>query len=498
MINVFRLHQRKLWLVIAIVTIVSFAFFYNPAKLKDLGANAVFTAYDKTLTQADIDREARKYALAIDLQQLELIGGLAGMAQDENQMVSEFVWNLIVLQHESKALGIEPTSEQVSKRIETIPSFQTNGRFDWAKYSKFVEEKLGPRGFTVQQLEDVVRDSIRYELLREVITAPVSVGKAEIEEAGRVMQKVDVQSVSFPLDAARSAVTIAEEEISSLYAQNQQALARPETRVVEYVQFALPADSKPAEGKEKVEALQKLVTAASSFAAQAQSGKFAEAASASGLKVETTPEFDRTGRTQTEASADSPSLAEIAQAAFALTDAAPVSEPIQVGDKFYVAKLVTINPVRPMTLEEARPLIETQVRSMRAGEILRQNADAAIAKIREAMAGGKSFADAAAALGLKVDTANGVTPTGAAPDQRAIMRATILMEPGQVSALVPGMTGGYVVYLAARAPLDAAEFARQKGQIEPGLLEGKQEMLFVTWLTNARQAAKIERVVHEQ
>ncbi len=497
MINVFRLHQRKLMLVIAILTIIAFIWLYNPSKLSELGANEAYTIYGKQITQADVQREANKYYLAIDLQQLELISELAGMAQNENQMLNEFVWNLFVLQHESRQLGIEPTDKQVAARIQTLPVFQTAGNFDYAKYNQFVSEKLGPRGFTVLQLEGLIKDSLRLELLKDVVDSPISASQAEVGEAGRILQKVDVQTVSFPMDAARAAVTVTDDDIRNFYNQYQNSpyLVAPEMRSVELVEFAMPADAKPAEGKEKVEALQKLADAATAFSAKAGAGPFDQAASAAGLTVVKTPEFDRTGKTRGEASANLPG---VAPAAFLLSDSAPVSDPIQAEDKFFVIKLATINPQRTLTLEEARPLAEAQLRGMKAGEILRQGADAAIAKIREAMAGGKSFADAAAAAGLKVDSLTGVSPTGAAPDQQAIMRATLLMEPGQLSGFVPGMQGGYAVYLASRVPLDAAELARQKDEIEPGIAEGKRRMLFVTWLAAAREAAKVGRVTHER
>lgn len=497
MINVFRLHQRKLMLVIAILTIIAFIWLYNPSNMSELGANEAYTLYGKQITQADVQREANKYYLAIDLQQLELISELAGMAQDENQMLNEFVWNLFVLQHEARQLGVEPTDKQVAERIQTLPVFQTAGKFDYAKYNLFVSEKLGPRGFTVLQLEGLIKDSLRLELLKDVVGSPVSVSRAEITEAGRILQKVDLQTVSFPVDAVRASVTVTDEDVKNFYNQYQNSpyLVAPETRSVEVVEFAMPADAKPVEGKEKVEALQKLADAATTFSAKAGAGPFDQAAAAAGLTVVKTPEFDRTGKARGETTVNLPG---IAPSAFLLSDSAAVSDPIQAEDKFYVIRLVTINPARPLTLEEARPLAEAQLGAMKAGEVLRQTADASIAKIREAMAAGKSFTDAATEAGLKVDSLTGVSPTGAAPDQQAIMRATLLMEPGQLSGFVPGMQGGYVVYLAARAPLDAAELARQKDEIEPGLADSKRRMLFVTWLANAREAAKIGRVTRAQ
>ena len=498
MINVFRLHQKKLMLVITILTIFAFIWLYNPSDLKDLNANAAYTAYGKQLTQADVQRQAGKFYLARDLQQLDLILELAGMAQNENQMLEAFVWNLYVLQHEAEKLGIEPTDDQVADRIRQLPVFQTDGQFDYTNYAKFVSEKLGPRGFTEVQLEGVIRDSLRLEALRDVVGAPVAVSPAEISEAGRLFRKVDLQTIAFPIEAARAAVTITEDELKSFFAQYQNSpfLIVPETRTVEFVEFALPADGQAGTGN-KIEALQALADKAVEFSNKAAAGDFAKAAADAGVTVTKSPEFDRSGAKRS-GDASGPDLAPIAPAAFLLTEQAPVSEPIQSGDMFYVAKLVAVNPSRAMTFEEARSGIEAQLRNMKAQEALRQNADAAIAKIREAMAGGTSFADAVTAAGLKADSITGLEPAKAPADQEGVARATLLMEPGQLSGLIPSSQGGVAVYLVSRAPLDEAEFAKQKADILPRLEEAKRNMLFQSWLVAARQAAKIGQVERRQ
>ena len=68
-------------------------------------------------------------------------------------------------------------------------------------------------------------------------------------------------------------------------------------------------------------------------------------------------------------------------------------------------KLAKVDAQRPLTLEEARPTAISQLRSRKAERLLREGADAALAKIREAMSGGKSFGDAAAAAGWFVRSA---------------------------------------------------------------------------------------------
>jgi hypothetical protein len=488
-------------LVVAVLTIIAFVWLYNPANMEKIGANAAFSAYGRTLTRADLQREANKFFLARDLGQLELIQGLSGFGTDENQMVDTFVWNLLVLQHEAGVLGINPTDDQIVERIRGIRSFQTDGQFDPVKYGRFVSEKLGPRGFTELQLQGVIKDAISLELVRTVVSSPVAVTPGEVADAARMMQKVDIQSVAFTAESVNGTATVTDQEIEGVFAQNQNspAFVAPETRTVEFVEFQLPEADKAAAGKERVEALQKLVDQASQFAAKASAESFAGAAQSAGLTVQKSAEFDRSGTTREAAPAGGPDLAAIAPFAFLLTEQASVSEPIQAGDRFYVAKLAGVTPQRPLTLTEVRPLIEAQLRSQKTAQLLRQGADAKLAQIREAMKSGKSFTDAATEAGLKVETASGLLPTGASPEQRVLVRATLMMQPGQLSGFLPSVQGGGgAVYLAARAPVEAAEFDKQKAEIEAGILEGKREMLFLSWLSAARDAAQIARVEHSR
>ncbi len=479
-------------LVIAILTIIAFIFFYNPEKPGTFTSSTVATIYGRNLTQADVDREIRNFQLALALQQFDLIGELGGMEQDEDRALNEFIWNLLVLQHQSRELGIEPTDLQVADRIKALPVLQTSGQFDPRKYALFVQEQLGPRGLTERQLENVIRDSLRLEQLKAVIGAPVSVSAGEVKEAARVFQKMDIQQVRFPLAAAETAVEVTEADARAFFERGKQTMLAPETRMVEFVEFAPPAAEKPLEGKERMEALQKQADLASSFAESVAGSSFAKAAEAAGLTVKSTPEFDRAGTAREPAPELAETLRGIAPGSFLLTESSPVSDVLQAGDKFFVVRLIKVNPQRPLTFEEVRPAIEKRVRSLKAEAVLRQNANDALVKIRAAVAGGKSFAEAAAAAGLAVEPLNGISADSGTipPDQMPVVTTALLMEPGQISGFLPSADGGAAVYLASRASEDVSEKARTE-EIESGILESKRRMIFLTWLASARESAKI-------
>ena len=493
MITILRKNQRVLMLVVAILTIIAFVWLYNPADTYQLGRGAVATIYGRKVSQADIERQVKTYQLALAMGQFPLLENLGGMTQDENQALDEFIWNLFVLHHQAKELGVEPTDSQIADRIKAVRTFQTGGQFDPSKYKAFVLEQLGPRGFTELQLENVIRDTLRVERIREIVSSPTAVSDLDFRDTARVLQQLSAQVVRFPLASVASDAIVKDEEIADFYRQYGPALSTAETRLVEYVKFALVPGEKPLEGRERVEALQKLADAAATFSEQAAASSFENAASTQGLTIQTTPEFDRTGSTT---SSDNPSmvadLKNFAPTAFLLTEKASVSDVVQSGDAFFVLKLTKINPQRPMTLEEVRPVAEKQLGARKAERLLREKAEPALAKIREAMAAGKSFSDAVAAEGLQVKNFDHLDPSGESlsSEEQGIAAATLLMEPAQLSGLISDADGGFAVYLVERTPLDAIALGK-KPELTARIVESKRRLLFQTWLSSARDAAKV-------
>ncbi len=496
MINILRKNQRVLMLVIALLTIIAFIWLYNPATTSELGANRVATIYGRPLSQADIEREVKSFQLALALGQFRLLENLGAMTQDENRALEQFIWNRLVMQYQAKELGIEPTDSQIAGQIKGLPIFQTNGQFDSGKYKTFVLEQLGPRGFTELQLENLIRDALRFERIKAIVSAPVAVSEAEILDAARIFEKVSVQEVRFPLASLGNSAEVSEEEVKSFYEQNGASLISPETRSMNYVKFALPVSEKPLEGRERIEALQKVADVASTFSERASSSSFEEAASALGLTIERSPDFSRSGAVASTGNAYSEALAadlkNLAAPTFLLSENEPVSDVIQSGNAFFVLKLAKVNAQRPLTLEEARPAAISQLRARKAERLLREGADAALAKIREAISAGKSFGDAAAAAGLQVRSFTDLTPSDEklSGDEREVAAATLLMQPGQLSNMMPASDGGFALYLLSRASLDEAGLAK-KPELASRILESKRQLLFVTWLSSARDAAKI-------
>jgi hypothetical protein len=498
MINLFRKNQRILMLIVAILTIIAFIFLYNTAQLDELASVRNPRIYGAALTPVAIDRQVKNYQLTVALGQYDLLSRLGGAGMDQERSVSEFVWNLLVLQHEARALGVQPTDDQVADRIKSLPVFQTERQFDPRKYGAFVTEQLAPRGFTERQLEEVMRDALRAERVGAIVEAPVAVSEGEVRAAARVLQPVTATVISLTSKDPLPKAEIPAADISTYFERNAETLKTNELRAARVVAFELPAGTKP-EGKERVEALQKLADVASRFveALGANGGTFDSAAQSAGVAIQTLPAFNLSGALASTPPADAEKVAKTAKAvagtAFVLPAAGSTSDVIESEDSFYVIELTEIAPSRQLTLDEAAPAIRARLEAVAAERAQQEFANSKLMTLREALASGRSATDAATAAGLKTEVLEKVVPTAEniSPAQRSAIAATLGLIPGQLSPIEMGPEGPFTVVLTDRGDLNSEEFEKQRAEIVSSLLENKRSLLFAEWLRVAREAAKI-------
>lgn len=486
-------------IIIVILTIIAFAWLYNTTDFQKLEDSEIAEIYGRTIHKVDVEKQLKVYELASILGEMSFLQDLGGSAPTPNAASSEFIWNLLVLQHESKRLGIQPTEPQIAAGILAIPALQNNGAFDRERYARLLQDVLAPRGMTERHLEDLVRDILRLERLRQIVTSPVTVGDAEVKDAFRGLQGVDAQFVKLvPPADLKPAVT--PEEVEKMFNEQKANLVTPEYRSVKYVRFALPEVNPKLEGKARVDALQKLADQAEQLInnALAKGGSFEAAAAAQNLPVTTTAYFDPTGAGTPETPALPAGLpASLVQSAFTLSVEKPMGDIVQDGDALYVAQLQQTLASRPLTLEEARPQIEARLLAQKTQAAFETYAATKAREIREAVAAGKSFTEAAQAAGLASQSILNLSPFQQTPspeptEDSQVARATLPLEPGQISGFQPAPGGGFIVQLTQRAPLDPALFESQQAEVKARILETKQNLLFIEWLNSARTAADLK------
>jgi len=496
MFNLMRTHQRWLMVLITLLTIVAFIFLYNTTQLEQLPSDAILRVYGKDYSITDIQRIGRKFPLALGLGLTQYANTLDRTSGMEGGL--DFVINTIILENEGKRLGIVPTEQQIKDAITSLPAFQTGGQFDPAKYNRVLSENLGPRGFTMADIEDMVRNWLVLQRVEAILDTVPTASPVEVEFQDRAFRPATGVAVVFNRADYLDQVKITDQDIEAFYTVGQDNYVTPEKRTVRYVRFALPAEAKNLEQKEKLAEQQKIADAADQFVEAAVKTSFDKAASDAGLIVQTSLPFDSAGNVDNPQGLSPQDLQEIsgpvhaiAAPAFTLSENNPVSSVIQDGDDFLVIDLASVTPAEQQTLEQARPQIVEELKETFSQAKLEEAADAALEKIREAMKAGKTFAEAAAEAGVKTEPFTDVAPLDdqASPESRAFADAATTVKEGEISGFVPTETGGFVVWLEKRAPADEKAFAERRDQIEDFVVARKQSILLYEWLRGSAEAA---------
>ena len=497
MFTTIRKHQRWLMTLVAALTIIAFAWLYNTTDLERVGSNIVAKIYGRDVMQVDIEKAVRNYQLALALGQFDLVRDLSGQAQTEDEAANNFIWNLMVLQHEAQRFGVEPGDQAVVDKIKTLPVFQSGGQFDPAKYAEFLQQQLAPRGFTERQLESVIRDTLRLAGVKALVASPAVVMPGEVASALERVRPLDLQVLRWNAAAAAKDVQVTDEELQAAFQARAAQLQVPEKRSVRYVLFALSPDEEKLEAKERVGALQRIATATGEFAeVLTGGGEMAAVAGQKGLEIRTTPLFTPDGATSGAlADGDGEVVPASAAVAFRLPPGPGNYEIVQVGETGYaVIEVAAVEAARPQTFDEARADLRADLIAGKRDAALREASASALAGMRTALAGGKTFAEAAKQAGLQPEKVEGLSvfdPDLEVP-KRQLAAAAVDLPAGTLSDFVPSPEGGFAVFVEERGATDEKTAAEQRPRIESGIREGKEMLLMAQWLATARQESGLE------
>jgi hypothetical protein len=506
MITVMRKHHKWLMIVIAILAI-PFVFYFNKTDFSANHQTDLGRIYDRPITNVEFQRSVRLFTLAQMVGMSALVQDLMMRPMTENDMYVNFAFNRLVLAHETQALGIQPTSDEILAFVKTLPVFQGAGGFDRNKFTDFVKNRLPSLGFTEAQLEELVSDQLALNRLKDLLGAGLHVADFESAEYyDQAYGKLHVAVVRFRDEDFQKDVKITDEEIAKYYEAHKAELKTDEKRRVEFVTFALNDAEKKLTGKEKVDALQKQANRANDFAQAMleKDAKFAEVAAKSNQPVIATGEFTAT--------APDPQLggsAQLAQYAFQLKQEDPASDALQGVDAFYVMHLVSVMPSRPLTLDEAKPKIVDALSKQKLKQLVAARGNDVARTIREAAKASTPLDKALGQMGLQAERIPPFsvieTPPALPPkpeeakdkkpdvaDLPAIKNAVGQLNPGDATDFAPTATGGLVAVLETREPGDPAGYEKAKTSFEKNYLQSKKMVVFDEWLHERRRAAGLQ------
>jgi hypothetical protein len=491
-----RNNQRWLMIVASVLMIVSMIFYFSRTQNDRLVNDKIGSIYGRSLTTTELDRTRREIETAAELGltnvvDREVTGGRDWTERDINHLV---------LMHQAQAMGIVPSDDEVADAEKQLAIFQTApGGFDSAKYAEFVTDKLGPRGFSETQLDELVRRNLAFGKLRQIIGAPVCLSPAEVRTGyEQTATKTAVSIVRLPIADLMAGVTPTDADIKKYYDEQSanHALEQPEKREVEYVRFGLDDAQKKLTGKPRMDALQPQADAAAVFLEKLLDAKgkdgFANLARQGNLAVVQAAPFEQD---QTAGLAEA-AIPKFTADAFHLTPQDPDSAvPLETNDAFYVLHLTHVTPERPLTLEEARPKVVAALKEERARTALTARAEDVRTKIAAALKTGSTFGAAATAAGQSAqDVApfSELTPPGAVPEASEIEIASMELGRGELSKFVPTADGGLLVYVRGREPVDENVFMQQLGRSTARMTDQKERFYFHEWLKASREAAHVQ------
>ncbi len=500
-----RKHRHWLMIVIAILAIPFVFYFVQRPDYGAMRSDQFARVYDRSVSMLEAQQTVRLFNLAQALGMSDFVQSLTvGSGQNQNQAYVQFIVNLLVLRHEAARLGIRPDSSEIADVVRGLPAFQSESGFDMKKFSDFVQNALAPNGLAEEHIEQLVRDELCLNQIKQLLATGVSIPQAEINaNYGRAYDKLYVSVIRLrPADFAKD-VTVSDQDVQKYYEAHKAELNSDEKRKVEFVNLSLSDEQKKLAGKERVEALQELSDRANDFtqALLEKGTDFKQAAAKFQLPVRTTGEFTAT--------APDPQLnvdPQLGSAAFKLSMQEPNSDPIQVADGFYILHLAGIVEARPLTIDEAKPKIVEAIKNSRAREVMSTKGAEIVQQLREATnsPSGAGLEAAIQKAGVNVEK---VTPfslldetteaqakeaTKGPPDLPAIKDAVAYMNPGQISDFFPSGDNGLIIALQKREPSAKANDPEKKAAFERRLLNNKIRIVFYEWLRDRQRAANVQ------
>jgi parvulin-like peptidyl-prolyl isomerase len=197
----------------------------------------------------------------------------------EDQLVDQLVRD-VLLQHESRRLGITVTDAEIRDAAMTspppeaysVPDFQTNGQFDANKWRRFLQSGANPE-FLVQ-LEARYREQIPQAKLFQYITADLYVSDAKLWRIYRDQHdSVTLALLAIgPEQIADSDVALTDAELTRYYDAHKSEFKRPAAAWMSFVaQPRRPAPADTAAARARADSLRAAaMTSPANFADVAQ------------------------------------------------------------------------------------------------------------------------------------------------------------------------------------------------------------------------------------
>ena len=459
-----------------------------------------------------------------------------GSAQMEDEINIRTIQRVILLR-KARELGIRISDEEVVRNIRSQPLLMNaQKQFDPDRYQRYVIY-LNNLGVSESQFEEAMREQAELQQLRALIASAGNVTPAALDLAYAPLREQSIIDYVM-LDAAdhKEPFNVKDDEARAFYEQNREKFRKPALVKVRYVYFTISDASKSVtvaddeisefydrnkdkyvDAEKKAKPLADVKNAAKQDLVDVRADRLA-GDRATGFSVKlvrepgaaTNPDFTKIaaelGLTPKETDFfDVRSTVngvdagqQFNQAAFALSPEVPFSDPVRGTNGYYVLEYVASKPSEIPTFEEVKDQVLSRIKQQLAFNVTVKQGQEVDAKVRTAVAAGKSFADACASLGLKVKTSEPFTHDDETstlpfdnPVKARVKEMVLGMTTNSVSDFVVTTNGGLFFHLKQRMPPKSEKSGDAKKQLEALLLERNREELFEDWANAVVRAEQI-------
>jgi peptidyl-prolyl cis-trans isomerase D len=410
--------SKIVWIIIGLPLVAGLLLFGNVrSNLGGLFAqDAVIKAGSRTYAAAEFKREFEGYRQQMG-QQGQVMSAEDMVAQGIDQRMLDVFSERESGAEELRRDNVVPTDKLVYDQIRKIPAFSIAGEFDKNTY----ERVLANNQLTPETFEKGLRDEIASNQFSAAAAAglkPPRLMAAAISDFEFETHNLSVFSIDPTTLGAPPMPT--DDQLKTLMNANAEALTTPETRIFTLVRFSAQAlaptlTPDPAEVKKRydfrkdtlstpekrtlVQIPAKDAAGAAAIAAKLAKGDDpAAVAKASGVEPLNYADVTKGGVADPK----------VAEAAFALAEG-KTSGPIQGQLGYAAVKVLKITPGHEVTLEEARPKIEEEIKA----EMAVDKAYKLTQAYESAHEKGANLTDAAKAAGVPALSVGPVAANGA-------------------------------------------------------------------------------------
>ncbi len=545
-----------LTMVILVILFISFLFL-DSSSMRGMGGRDMLKIDGRTYSDKEFQSlGAGSFELTMGLAQAgsfdlyQFLMTMSTGATSKEEGAEKFFVGRMILRQAKQEFGIYPGDEEISEYIKSLRAFAgADGKFDVEIYRNFIEKGIGRFGLTEKDVRELASDVLASQKINSLVGSGLTLDRSTLaENLALNNQQITGEIGRLALAPYEEKIQPTEEEIKAYWEVIKDAFTTEPQRKFTYVIISpvLPAEQEAeaeeapsiadataspeakaaADQKKEEEKAKRAATFAderrkkqletdsqvSSFFDQLGEKKgadFEELAKANGWDVKTTEFFTKANPPKEldvnlrASSSGDKAAAELFKIQETTDPFSKISEAIAIGEnQWLVARLDGEEKSRTKTFEEARADARAQYISEKAVEALKAAANEAVTKIRAAIAGGKSFAEAAKEAGITETSAfsaiiSTYRPDGATEPQN-LFDATRNIDPGSVAEPIIESDRAFIIHVAKREVVKDTNAATRLDAELKSRIEENETFAFSAWMNARVDAAKVEQLYNKR